>query len=82
MVWVMGLAAMSLAVAIAYQDRIHRTEIRAKDLELKNCQDQHLAAETAFRSELKILYKEVQEFREEIYRQAASQQRTLKRLKR
>lgn len=82
MLWLMASAIVAMAGALALQDRIHRKETALKDEEIQLCQNERTKAETAFRMELKALYKEVQDFREEIYRQSMAQQRTLKRLKR
>ena len=82
MLWLMASAVVAMAAALVYQDKINREQNAIREKDLIQCQNERTRAETAFRMELTALYKEVQDFREEIYRQAASQQRTLKRLKR
>ncbi len=81
-VWVIGVmvtAVTSMAGALAFQDRIHRAEIAQKDAEITKCMEDRTKAESAFREEIKSLYKEVQDFREEIYRAASTRQNKRKK---
>lgn len=82
MLGVMASAVVSMAGALAWQDRVHRERIERKDDEILNCQNERTRAEADFRKELKSLYTEVQAFREEIYQQSMNQQRKLKKLNR
>lgn len=81
MLWLMAsaIAAMSVALIALYQRSEDR--LKEKDAEIMDCQEKRNQAEAAFRAEISALYKEVQEFREEIYRTSMNQQRQLKRLK-
>lgn len=74
MVGLMATAIVALFAALLRSYSVNADTIRQKDAEIRHCQEQRILEITA-------LYKEVQEFREEIYRQAQAQQRQLKRIK-
>jgi len=80
MLWILATAVAALSAAIAVQDRAHRKDLHLKDAELAKCLEDRTRAETAFRAEISALFREVQTFREDIYRQSQSQQRALKKL--
>lgn len=79
MLWLMASAVVAMAGALAFQDRIHRAEIAQKDAEITKCMEDRTKAESAFREEIKSLYNEVQDFREEIYRAASTRQNKRKK---
>lgn len=81
MVGLMATAIVALFTALLSSYHTSAESIRQKDAEIKFCQEERTKAEAAFRLEITALYKEVQAFREEIYRTSQSQQRRLKKLK-
>ena len=74
-------AIAGLFAALIEQNNQHRAEIERKDQELIKCQEERTKAEAAFRAEISSLFREVQAFREEIYKTTQAQQRQLKRLR-
>ena len=81
MVGLMATAIVALFAALLRSYSVNADTISQKDAEIRHCQEERTKAEAAFRLEITALYKEVQAFREEIYRQAQAQQRQLKRIK-
>ncbi len=81
MVGLMATAIVALFAALLRSYSVNADAINQKDAEIRHCQEERTKAEAAFRQEITALYKEVQEFREEIYRTSQNQQRRLKQIK-
>jgi len=82
--WLLGLLATAVSVlagALAWQDRVHREELAKKDAINIELQEARTKDQAAFRKEIGDLYREVRDFREEIYRTAIRQGKTIKRPK-
>ena len=80
--WLLGLLATAVAAmagALAWQDKVHRIELSKKDAINIELQEARTRDQALFRKEIGDLYREVRDFREEIYRSAARQQKILKR---
>lgn len=70
MLWILATAVVGLFSTIIAQDHLHRVEAKESATELTRCQSERTKAEAAFRAEISAIYKDVQAFREEIYRQS------------
>jgi len=80
MLWVLVLGIVGLSSTVWSLYQTNAEIIRQKDAEIKHCQEERTKAEAAFRLEISAMFREVQAFREEIYRTSQSQQRRIKKL--
>lgn len=65
MLWVMALAIIGLGSTIVALHHEHKIEVNQLRTELTTCQNERTKSEQAFRQELRTMYKEVLEYREE-----------------
>jgi len=80
MLWVLVLGIVGLSSTVWRLYQTNAETIRQKDAEIKHCQEEWRKAEAAYRLELTNIFREVQDFREEVYRTSQSQQRRIKKL--
>jgi uncharacterized protein YlxW (UPF0749 family) len=73
MLWVMGIAVSTLFALLLKWDNDYDTAMKEKDSEIARYQNELAQSERNFRQEISTLYKEVQDFREEIYNNALKQ---------
>jgi uncharacterized protein YlxW (UPF0749 family) len=73
MLWVMGIAVSTLFALLLKWDNDYDTAMKEKDAEIAKYQNELAQSERNFRQEISTLYKEVQDFREEIYNNALKQ---------
>ena len=79
--WIESLAVVGLFGTLIQTTDIQRDELKAKDVEIKSCQEERIKAELAHQAELVKINREVQDFREEVYRASMNQQKLIKRIK-